>query len=210
MYKLILILLIVFCYIFFLKKNITEHSCTSGLTCCLPGYYGTDSSSCTECPQDKPSSPFSAPKNLYQLCQCPNSSVKNCFACSPCRPYDRQSKMCVPYQCQSGQVCRVVDGKATCVREECPTGINPRDLTCCLPGFYGDYSGNCTECPSDKPSSPFSIPNNKCQCPNSSIDKCFACNNPCRPYDSQSKMCKPYKCPSDQTCKVQSGKATCV
>jgi hypothetical protein len=87
----------------------------------------------------------------------------------------------------------------------CATG-----LTCCLPGFYGASSASCTECPSDKPSSPFSAPNSNCQCPNSASNKCFACNNKCRPYDSVSRMCVPYQCPSGQTCKVQSGAATCV
>jgi hypothetical protein len=87
----------------------------------------------------------------------------------------------------------------------CATG-----LTCCLPGFYGASSSSCTECPSDKPSSPFSAPNSNCQCPNSASNKCFACNNKCRPYDSVSRMCVPDPCPSGQTCKVQSGAATCV
>lgn len=82
--------------------------------------------------------------------------------------------------------------------------------TCCLPGFYGASSASCTECPSNKPSSPFSAPNSACQCPNSASNKCFACNNVCRPYDSVSRMCVPYQCPSGQTCKVQSGAATCV
>jgi hypothetical protein len=94
-----------------------------------------------------------------------------------------------------------VDLQAT----SCATG-----LTCCLPGFYGASSSSCTECPSNKPSSPFSAPNSNCQCPNSASNKCFACNNLCRPYDSVSRMCVPVSCPSGQTCKVQSGAATCV
>jgi len=87
----------------------------------------------------------------------------------------------------------------------CATG-----LTCCLPGFYGPDSSSCTECPSDKPSSPYSAPNSQCACPNSAVNKCFACTNKCKPYSSQSRMCLPYQCPSGQTCKVQSGAATCV
>jgi len=208
MYKLILILLIVFCYIFFLKKNITEHACETGIKCCNPGYYGDSEASCTLCPSNKPSSPYGGRNDN---CECPNSTIDKCVACdNPCVPYSSQSRKCLPYQCPSGQACKVVNKKATCVIPGCPPGKNREDISCCLPGFYGDDSGNCTECPSDKPSSSFSRPNANCQCPNSSIDKCFACKNLCRPYDSQSRMCLPYKCPSGQTCKVQSGKATCV
>jgi len=82
--------------------------------------------------------------------------------------------------------------------------------TCCLPGYYGASSASCTACLLDKPSSPFSAPNSNCECPNSGSNKCFACNNKCRPYDSVSRMCVPVSCPSGQTCKVQSGAATCV
>jgi hypothetical protein len=87
----------------------------------------------------------------------------------------------------------------------CATG-----LTCCMPGFYGASSSSCTECPSNKPSSPYSAPNVNCQCPNSGSNKCFACNNKCRPYDSQSRMCLPYQCPTGQTCKTVNNEATCV
>ena len=119
MYKLILILLIVFCYIFFLKKNITEHSCSSysSTGCCLPGYYGKSSLNCTLCPSNKPSSPFSGAQG--DKCECPNSDVKKCFACTnKCSPYDSLSRMCLPYECDDGKTCKVVNGKATCVIPE--------------------------------------------------------------------------------------------
>jgi hypothetical protein len=82
--------------------------------------------------------------------------------------------------------------------------------TCCLPGYYGASSLSCTLCPSNKPSSPFSAPNSNCECPNSGSNKCFACTNKCKPYDSQSRMCLPVQCPSGQTCKTISNAAQCV
>jgi hypothetical protein len=82
--------------------------------------------------------------------------------------------------------------------------------TCCLPGFYGASSASCTECPSNKPSSPYSAPNINCQCPNSGSNKCFACTNKCKPYDSQSRTCLPVQCPSGQTCKTINNAAQCV
>ena len=118
--------------------------------------------------------------------------------------------MCKPYQCQSGQYCKVVDGKATCVKPECSSGKKPEDISCCKPGYYGDNSDNCKECPSYIPSSSFSAPNKNCECPNLSINNCFACTNKCRPYDPVSKMCRPYECPSGKLCKVKNNQATCV
>jgi hypothetical protein len=87
----------------------------------------------------------------------------------------------------------------------CETG-----LTCCLPGYYGTSSSSCTECPSNKPSSPYSAPNSACQCPNSASNKCFACTNKCKPYDSQSRTCLPVQCPGLKTCRTVNSVATCV
>jgi hypothetical protein len=93
-------------------KNLQMAGCATGLTCCLPGYYGASSSSCTLCPSNKPSSSFSAPNSA---CQCPNSASTNCFACTnKCRPYDSASRMCLPYQCPSGKTCRTVNNAASC------------------------------------------------------------------------------------------------
>jgi hypothetical protein len=78
-------------------------------------------------------------------------------------------------------------------------------LTCCLPGYYGASSSSCTECPSNKPSSPFSAPNSNCECPNAAASSCFACTNKCRPYDSRSRMCLPKTCPGTQTCRPSTG-----
>jgi len=282
-----IIILIVLLIIFLFTTNCEkkeDFSCATGQTCCLPGFYGKDNhAGCTLCPANKPSSPFEAPDGN---CSCPNSSIDKCFACTdPCKPYDSQSRTCLPYQCQSSTTCKVVDGKATCINNheemcdpcrpydpitrtcqpykcpigqyckvvegkatcideamcdpcrpydpitrtcqpyKCPTGqyckvvdgkatcVKPscgENKQCCPPGYYGDKSGDCTECPSDKPSSIFSKPNKDCLCPNSDINKCFACTSKCRTYDPISRTCQPYKCPIGQTCKVVNNQATCV
>jgi hypothetical protein len=61
------------------QEFVQMSSCASGTTCCLPGYYGASSASCTACLLDKPSSPFSAPNSN---CECPNSGSNKCFACN--------------------------------------------------------------------------------------------------------------------------------
>jgi len=95
------------------KNTLQMAGCATGLTCCLPGYYGASSSSCTVCPGSQQSSPFSAPNSA---CQCPNSASTNCFACTnKCRPYDSASRMCLPYQCPSGKTCKTVNNAASCV-----------------------------------------------------------------------------------------------
>ena len=75
---------------------------------------------------------------------------------------------------------------------------------CCKPGYYGDSSENCSVCPANKPSSPFSHPRNDCTCQNNNINSCFACRNKCAPYDPHSRMCTPIKCPDGHYCKVNS------
>jgi len=120
----------------------------------------------------------------------------------------------VNYKYDSEQLCNSGNNgngsKTNNIEESVQTTSCAIGTTCCLPGYYGENSASCTLCPSDKPSSPFSAPNSQCACPNSAANKCFACTNKCRPYDSVSRMCLPYQCPSGQTCKVQSGAATCV
>ena len=84
--------------------------------------------------------------------------------------------------------------------------------TCCLPGYYGDSSANCSVCPANKPSSQFSRPGDDCNCKNNNIDSCFACNDKCAPYNPYTRMCTPIKCPLGKSCKVNSKtkKAECV
>jgi len=62
---LILIILLLVILLFLLNQpcnNKENFGCGSGTACCLPGYYGDSSASCTECPANKPSSPFSHPR----------------------------------------------------------------------------------------------------------------------------------------------------
>jgi len=101
----------------FCQKNLQEFvqmsGCATGLTCCLPGYYGASSSRCTLCPGFQHSSPFAAPN---KRCECPNSASTSCFACTnKCRPYDSASRMCLPHKCPSGKTCKTVDDTAKCV-----------------------------------------------------------------------------------------------
>ena len=111
---LILLVLLLIIYLLFRKSEETENfGCATGLTCCLPGYYGASSSSCTLCPSDKPSSPFSAPNSA---CACPNSDSSKCFACNdPCKPYNPASRMCLPFQCPDDKTCKTLNGAAKCV-----------------------------------------------------------------------------------------------
>ncbi len=77
----------------------------------------------------------------------------------------------------------------------------PGGKTCCLQGWYGVYP-NCKQCPDDKPSSPRTAsgaPDSNCNCPNESVNSCFACSNVCRPFNRATGICTPI-CSS---CKVK-------
>jgi len=124
----------------------------------------------------------------------------------------------VPIECPyKEQTCQTINGVATCSLypssqsqiNNCPPGVNPKDISCCPPGFYGNDPKNCIKCPSNKPVSNGGNPDSDCKCNNTSINKCFACD-PCRPYDSKSGKCVPIECSFGSACKVQNGKATCA
>ena len=83
--------------------------------------------------------------------------------------------------------------------------------SCCLPGYYGDSSASCNQCPDNKPSSPLSLhPRDDCTCQYSDIKSCFACNNKCAPFNPYTKMCTPIKCPLGMSCKVVNKNAVCI
>ena len=93
--------------------SLDVNGCGSGKTCCLPGFYGASSTSCSPCPSAKPSSPFSQPGND---CTCVNAGISSCFACkNKCAPYDANTRMCTPIQCELGSSCKVSGGSASCV-----------------------------------------------------------------------------------------------
>ena len=99
---------------FLIEANLHFLGCASATLCCLPGFYGASSLSCTACPSNKPTSPFSAPNSS---CQCPNATASKCFACTnKCKPYDSQSRQCLPVSCPSGMTCKTVNNVATCVQ----------------------------------------------------------------------------------------------
>ena len=73
--------------------------------------------------------------------------------------------------------------------------------SCCLQGWYGNHP-NCVQCPVNKPSSPRTAsggPDSNCNCPNATTSSCFACTNPCRPFNVATGICTPL-C---SACKVQ-------
>jgi hypothetical protein len=93
--------------------SLDVNGCGSGKACCLPGFYGASSASCTPCPGNKPSSPFSQPGND---CTCLNAGIGSCFACkNKCAPYNQNTRMCTPTQCALGSSCKVSGGSASCV-----------------------------------------------------------------------------------------------
>jgi hypothetical protein len=75
---------------------------------------------------------------------------------------------------------------------------------CCQPGWYGNSSSECTPCPFQF-SSPFSIPDNNCECKNSTANSCFACTDKCSPFNSVTKTCQPKICPRGKTCNSNTG-----
>jgi hypothetical protein len=71
---------------------------------------------------------------------------------------------------------------------------------CCLPGWYGNSNNQCSPCPFQH-TSPFSIPDENCNCKNNNINSCFACPDPCAPFNLNSRTCQKKICPRGKVCK---------
>ncbi len=109
----ILFLLILFIWVNQPSNTKENFGCGSGKACCRPGYYGESDANCSECPKDKPSSPFSHPGDD---CTCKNNNIKSCFACkNKCAPYNINTRMCTPIECNMGETCKVINNVAKCV-----------------------------------------------------------------------------------------------
>lgn len=84
-------------------------------------------------------------------------------------------------------------------------GCGNPNKQCCASGSYGADSYSCTSCPSNKPSSTWNIPDNNCNCPNSNVNACFACNDKCKPFNPLTKVCTAKTCQSGKTCNSRTG-----
>jgi hypothetical protein len=79
--------------------------------------------------------------------------------------------------------------------------------TCCPAGSYGNNSTSCTNCPLNRPASNWGISDNDCKCStNDTLDKCYACNDLCKPFNPTTKRCTSKLCPSGKTCSSATGK----
>ena len=68
---------------------------------------------------------------------------------------------------------------------------------CCINGWYGNKSPNCTKCPDNMPGSRSTkngIVDAECTCPNSDKRSCFACNA-CSIFNPETGQCT-LKCPN--------------
>jgi hypothetical protein len=184
---------------------------------CAPGSFRMTKGEkkCQHCPSTTPSTPYG--DNLL------NCGESTCFSCGPNTVFNHYSGLCLtPKQeaiiMRGGYAQNTTVQVQTAVEEDedlsddvsldvngCGSG-----KSCCLPGFYGSSSANCSPCPSDKPSSPFSHPGDDCTCLNAGISSCFACKNKCAPYNPNTRMCTPMTCALGKSCKVSQGSASCV
>jgi len=75
-----------------LQEELQQFEEATVSSCCLPGYYGTPPN-CRECPERRPSSPYSAgggPENGV----CPNEERDSCFGCLRCHRFNNRNNLC--------------------------------------------------------------------------------------------------------------------
>lgn len=97
--------------------------------CCLPGYYGQDRNSCTECPPEH-SSAYSVPKDD---CSCPNNDSSSCVRCNICEVLDA-SRQCTS-KCKTTQ-------STSCSLKPVKVTINGKTRTLPAGTCYNGGQGN--------------------------------------------------------------------
>lgn len=75
---------------------------------------------------------------------------------------------------------------------------------CCPSGWYGNnMNDGCKTCSNSSTPDYTSISklDENCNCSNNSINSCFACTDPCSPYNPISRQCQKKICQSGKMCR---------